>query len=99
MQKYNLQDWQEPYGKLKTQLVDYDTWIKANILPKSRTDFRLPPEEYDLALESYGIDIPKEKLVAMAHDAFVEFQGEMKVLAAKGAKESKLAFRDYCGGR
>ena len=51
MQKYNLQDWQEPYGKLKTQLVDYDTWIKANVLPKARTDFRLPPEEYDLALE------------------------------------------------
>ncbi len=95
MQKYNLQDWQEPYGKLKTQLVDYDTWIKANVLPKARTDFRLPPEEYDLALESYGIDIPKEKLVAMAHDAFIEFQGEMKVVADKVAKERNLPSSDY----
>ena len=95
MQKYNLQDWQEPYGKLKTQLVDYDTWIKANVLPKARTDFRLPPEEYDLALEGYGIDIPKEKLVAMAHDAFIEFQGEMKVVADKVAKERNLPSSDY----
>jgi uncharacterized protein (DUF885 family) len=95
MQKYNLQDWQEPYGKLKTQLVDYDTWIKANVLPKARTDFRLPPEEYDLALESYGVDIPKEKLVAMAHDAFIEFQGEMKVVAARVAKERNLPSSDY----
>jgi uncharacterized protein (DUF885 family) len=95
MQKYDLQGWQEPYGKLKTQLADYDTWIKANVLPKARTDFRLPPEEYDLALESYGIDIPKEKLVAMAHDAFIEFQGEMKSVAAKIAKERNLPSSDY----
>jgi len=95
MQKYNLQGWQEPYGKLKSQLVDYDNWIKTTVLPKARTDFRMPPEEYALALESYGIDIPQDKLVAMAHDAFIEFQGEMKVVAAKIAKERKLPSSDY----
>ncbi len=95
MQKYNLQGWEEPYGKLKAQLVDYDTWIKATVLPKARTDFRLPPEEYAMELENYGIDIPQEKLVAMAHQAFTEYQGEMKVVAAKVAKERKLPSSDY----
>jgi uncharacterized protein (DUF885 family) len=95
MQKYNLQGWQEPYGKLKTQLLDYDDWIKAEVLPKARTDFRMPPEEYALDLENYGIDIPQDKLVAMAHDAFIEFQGEMKVVAAKIAKQRKLPSSDY----
>ena len=95
MQKYNLQGWQEPYSKLKTQLLDYDNWIKAEVLPKARTDFRMPPEEYALDLENYGIDIPQDKLVAMAHDAFIEFQGEMKVVAAKIAKQRKLPSSDY----
>ena len=95
MQKYNLQGWQEAFDKLKTQLIDYDNWIKATVLPKARTDFRMPSEEYALALENYGIDIPQDKLVSMAHDAFIEFQGEMKVVAAKIAKERKLPSSDY----
>ena len=95
MQKYNLQGWQEPYGKLKTQLVDYDTWVKANVLPKARTDFRMPPEEYALSLEFYGIDIPQDKLVAMARQAYIEYQSEMKVVAAKIAKERNLPSGDY----
>jgi len=95
MQKQNLQAWEEPYGKLKAQLLDYDTWIKANVLPKARTDFRMPPEEYALALENYGIDIPPDKLVAMAHQAFTEYQGEMKVVAARIGKERKLPSSDY----
>ena len=42
----------------KTQLADYDAWVRANVLPQARTDFRLPPEEYALNFEKYGIDIP-----------------------------------------
>ena len=95
MKKHNLQGWQEPYEKLKAQLVDYDGWVKANVLPKARTDFRMPPEEYAMALETYGIDIPQDKLAAMAHQAFTEYQGEMKVVAAKIAQERKLPSSDY----
>ena len=46
--KYKLSGWEEPYAKLKAQLADYDAWIRATVLPKARTDFRLPPEEYAL---------------------------------------------------
>ena len=48
----------QPYATLKSQLTEYDAWLKATVLPNARTDFRLPPEEYALALEGYGIDIP-----------------------------------------
>jgi uncharacterized protein (DUF885 family) len=95
LQKYNLKDWQEPYGKLKAQLTDYDAWTKANVLPKARTDFRLPPEEYALDLEDYGIDIPPAQVADMAHKAFVEIQGEMKPIAARIAQERHLASSDY----
>ena len=74
MQKYKLTGWQEPYKKLKTQLAEYDAWTKANVLPKARADFRLPSEQYALALEDFGIDIPPAQLAAMAHQAFNDIQ-------------------------
>lgn len=95
MQKYNLQNWEEPFGKLKTQLADYDAWLRTTVLPKARTDFRLPPEEYALNLENYGIDISQDQLTTMAHDAFTEIQGEMKSVAAQIAKQRNLPSSDY----
>lgn len=95
IQKKNLQNWQEPYSKLKAQLADYDAWVRATILPKARADFREPPEEYALDLEGYGIDIPPDQLTAMAHKAFTEIQGEMQTVAAQIAHERKLPSSDY----
>jgi uncharacterized protein (DUF885 family) len=93
--KYKVEGWQAPYEKLKAQLLDYDAWTKANILPKTRTDFRLPPEEYALNLEDYGIDIPPAQLAEMAHKAFTDIQEEMKPIAAKIAAERHLPSSDY----
>ena len=95
LQKYKLTGWEEPFAKLKTQLADYDAWIKATVLPKARTDFRLPPQRYALDMENYGIDIPPEQLAAMAHQAFTEIQGEMKPIAARIAKRRNLPSLDY----
>jgi len=95
MQKYSLKNWQEPFSKLKAQLADYDAWTKANVLPKARADFRLTPEEYALELEGYGIDIPPAQLATMAHEAFLEIQGEMKTIAAQIAQQRHLPSSDY----
>ena len=93
--KYKVEGWQEPYEKLKGQLAEYDTWVKANVLPKSRTDFRLQPAEYALNLEDYGIDIPPARLAEMAHQMFNELQAEMKPIAEKIAAERHLPSSDY----
>jgi len=93
--KHKLEGWQEPFAKLKTQLQDYDAWIKSTLLPKARTDFRLPPEEYALNLEQYGIDIPPGQLAALAHEAFREIQSEMQPIAARIAKDGNLPSTDY----
>src|SRR5262249_50943170 len=60
--KYGLKGWEAAYATLKTQLTGYDDWVRQSILPKARTDFRLPPEKYALAFEEYGIDIPPTKI-------------------------------------
>jgi uncharacterized protein (DUF885 family) len=95
LEKYKLTGWQEPYARLKTQLAEYDAWTNANVLPKARTDFRLPSEEYALNLEDYAIDIPPAQLAAMAHQAFSDIQAEMKPIAAQIAKERHLPSSDY----
>jgi uncharacterized protein (DUF885 family) len=93
--KYGLTGWEPAYEKLKVQLADYDTWVKANILPKARTDFRLPPEKYVLAFEGYGIDIPPAQIAKMAHAAFLQYQAEMAPLAARVAKANGYPSSDY----
>jgi Bacterial protein of unknown function (DUF885) len=93
--KYKLTGWEPAYAKLKVQLTDYDAWVRENILPKARTDFRLPPQQYALAFESYGIDIPPAKIATMAHSAFKEYQAEMAPLAARIAKENGYPSADY----
>jgi hypothetical protein len=95
LEKYKLTGWQEPYNKLKSQLTEYDAWTKANVLPKARSDFRLPPEEYALNLEDFGIDISPGQLAAMAHEAFSDIQAQMKPIAEQIAKERHLPSSDY----
>ena len=95
MRKYNLTGWEEPYEKLKTQLADYDAWTRVNVLPKARTDFRLPAEEYALNLEGYGIDLLPDQLAAQAHQAFAKIQVQMQSVAAKVAQQHNLPSSDY----
>jgi Bacterial protein of unknown function (DUF885) len=93
--KYGLKDWQPAYDQLKGQLADYDAWVRATILPKARTDFRLPAEQYALKFEEYGIDLPPAKIAAMAHAAFTQYQAEMAPLAAQVAKANHYPSSDY----
>jgi len=93
--KYQLTGWEDAYTTIKKQLEDYDAWVTANVLPKARTDFRLPPEEYQMALEGYGIDIPPAEVAKMAHAAFTDIQNQMKPLAEEIAKKNHLPSSDY----
>jgi uncharacterized protein (DUF885 family) len=93
--KYKLTGWEAAYAKLKAELADYDAWVRQNILPKARTDFRLPPPKYALDFERYGIDLPPAKIAAMAHAAFTEYQHEMAALAAQVAKAKGFPSSDY----
>jgi uncharacterized protein (DUF885 family) len=93
--QYSVTGWEEPYAKLKTELAAYDAWIKSDILPKARTDFRLPPEEYALNLESYGIDIPIARLQEMAHHEFKAYQEQMQDLAGRIAAQRGWKDADY----
>jgi uncharacterized protein (DUF885 family) len=93
--KYHIKGWEPAYARLKSELAAYDAWVRSTILPKARTDFRLPPEEYALAFEGYGIDLKPAEISKLAHAAFTQYQAEMAPLAAEVAKKNGYASSDY----
>ena len=95
MRKYGLTGWEEPFATLSKQLTDYDAWLRATVLPKARTDFRIPPEEYALALEGFGIDIPPAQLAVRARQAFIDIQAEMIPIASQIARSRHLPSSNY----
>lgn len=93
--KYKLTGWERPFAVLRKQVADYDQWVREHVLIKARTDFRLPPEEYALAFQGYGIDITPAEMATMAHAAFTDIQQQMVGIAAKIAQERHLPSSDY----
>ena len=92
---YKLEGWREPYATLKQQLTAYQDFVRTEILPKARTDFRLPADLYAFSLEQVGVGLQSEPLAKMARQAFAEIQGEMQRLAPTIAKARGLQTADY----
>jgi len=96
-EKYGIKGYEEPYARLKEQLAAYDELVRKEILPRTATDFRLPPEIYAYILREQGVDMPVEELVSRAEVAFREIQNEMESLAPLVAKEKGYTVTDYRG--
>ena len=92
---YKLEGWREPYATLKQQLMAYQDFVRTEILPKARTDFRLPADLYAFSLEQVGVGVQSEPLAKMARQAYAEIQGEMQRLAPTIAKARGLQTADY----
>jgi hypothetical protein len=91
----DLQDWQEPYASLAGQLRDYNEWVRAEILPRTRDDFRLPPVMYADALGNWGVDASPEELIQTATQGYMDIRNEMEVIGALVAKEKSYPSSDY----
>ena len=95
LEKYKIQGYEEAFAKLKEQLAGYDEFVRREVRPKSRSDFRLPPEIYQIQLERYGVDYTPAELTRLAHQSFTEIQSEMRDVAIRVAKSRGLASNDY----
>lgn len=93
--KFKIEGFRPACEKLKQQLAAWDEFVKDQVLPIARDDFRMPAELYELTLERVGIDIPPAELARMARRAFAEIQGQMQETAAQVAHERRLPRADY----
>jgi uncharacterized protein (DUF885 family) len=80
---------------LDRQVADYVAWERSTVLPKSRTDFRMPPELYAFSLKRVGIDIDPMLLVQRAEVEFMETRAAMQQIAPIIAKAHGFPSGDY----
>jgi uncharacterized protein (DUF885 family) len=85
----------EAMAKLDKQLKDYNVWVKQAVLPRSRTDFRLPEPLYAYNLEQVGLDITPRDLIGRAQLEFMETTYALQALAPVVAKAEGLPGGDY----
>ncbi|MCH7829838.1 MAG: DUF885 domain-containing protein [Proteobacteria bacterium] len=91
----DLQGWEESYEMLADQLRDYNDWVRAEILPRARDDFRLPAELYEDALRNWGVDASPLDLIEQATKGYMDIRGEMQALAPLVAAEKGYDTKDY----
>ncbi len=80
---------------LDSQLKDYDGWVRATVVPRTRDDFRLPAPLYAYNLKRVGIDIPPEQLIKEAQFEFTELRSMMQMMAPVVAKAEGIDATDY----
>jgi uncharacterized protein (DUF885 family) len=93
--KSELTGWEPTFAALEAQLTAYNAHVKAQILPRARTDHRLPPEVYANNLRQFGVDISPQELMAKALTSFSEIRNQMNVTAGLIAREKGLPNADY----
>lgn len=94
-QKYKISGYEESCQTLKSQIDEYNEFIKNDLMPHARDDFRLPKELYAFQLKQYGIDMPLDELVRRGRVAYKEIQNQMQGLTPLVAKKKGLAATDY----
>ncbi|HEY0195814.1 MAG TPA: DUF885 family protein, partial [Kofleriaceae bacterium] len=93
--EYKLAGAEPVLAEFHKQMAAWLTFVRAEILPKARTDFRLPPELYAFELKNFGVDIAPDELARRAHQGFTEIQGEMQKVAQQVAKDHGWKTTDY----
>jgi hypothetical protein len=91
----DLQGWEETYATLATQIREYNDWVRAEIIPRARENYRLPAVMYADALKNWGVDASPEELIEQATKGYMDIRNEMEALAPLIAKEKGYDTSDY----
>ena len=93
--QYGLKGYEADYEVFTQQVAAFNRFLKQDILPRARNEFRLPDEVYAFRLKRYGVDMPLDELRRRASVAFQELQNQLQALASRIAQERKLASSNY----
>lgn len=93
--RYAIPNAESALAALDAQITDYVAWERDVVLPRSRTDFRQPPEFYAHLLKLTGIDVDPRVLIERARLAFADTRTAMQMLAPRVAEAKGIAARDY----
>jgi len=91
----DLQGWEGTYETLAGQMRDYNDWVRDEILPRARENFRLPAVMYQDALKNWGVDATPEALIEQATKGYMDIRNEMDALGPLVAKKFGYETNDY----
>lgn len=95
VEEHALADATPALDALERQLQEHAAWVRDEVLPEARTDFRLPPELYAQALRDVGLELPPEVLIERAQFAYAEIRNELQTVAALIARDRGWSEGDY----
>ncbi len=75
------------FRAMRRQLADHDVFLRREILPRCRDDFRLPPEVYTARLLRHGVELSVAELGGRAEASFDERRRQLDPLATRLAAE------------
>ncbi len=91
----DLEGWQDAYETLARQMRDYDDWVRAEVLPRARDDFRQPAVMYEDALKNWGVDASPQALIEQGTRGYEDIRNEMQSLAPLVARQKGYDMSDY----
>ncbi len=97
LDQYKIRGGDKALKELRLQVAAWNDFLRREVLPKTREDFRLPAELYALRLREVGVDIPPAELAARARISFMEIRNQMFALAPVVARDLGLSATDYPG--
>jgi uncharacterized protein (DUF885 family) len=93
--KSELKGWESRFDTLEKQLTAYNARLKTEMLPRARTDHKLPPEVYADNLKNFGVDIGPQEMISKALTSFAEIRNQMQITANLIARERGFKDADY----
>jgi uncharacterized protein (DUF885 family) len=93
--KANVTGWEADFAALKSQVKEYDDWVRNRLMPRTRKEVRLPEAIYVNRLANVGVDIAPEQMIERAGFDFQEVRDEMQVVAGVIAARNHLPSSDY----
>jgi len=97
LDQYEVRGGDKALKALRVQIGAWNDFLRREVLPKAREDFRLPADLYGVRLREVGMDIPPAELAARARTSFMEIRNQLVALAPVVARELKLEATDYPG--
>ncbi len=93
--KFKIAGYETALRKLKDQFSEFEDFTRKEVLPRARSDFRLPPELYALNLQNVGVDYAPADIERLAQQSYRQIQDQMQNLAVKVANERGYSSVDY----
>ena len=97
LDQYQVRGGDKALKELRVQVAAWNDFLKRDVLPKAREDFRLPADLYAVRLQEVGMDLPPAELVARAQTAFIDIRNQMVALAPLVVQGLQMESTDYRG--